>query len=83
MLRENSENKQKNLLSEKTQGIWKCCQSTGNFVCSCFKFCNSKYTGNAIFVAKLFSKLVSHIELALISEIGTVKISSWTGKKQE
>ena len=40
--RENREYGRKNSLSGKTQGIWKCCQNTGNFVCSSCKFPDSK-----------------------------------------
>ena len=43
--RENRENGQKNSLSGKTQGIWKFCQNTGNFVCSSCKFPDSKSKG--------------------------------------
>ena len=35
----------KKSLSGKTQGIWKFCQNTGNFVCSSCKFPDSKGKG--------------------------------------
>ena len=35
----------KKILSGKTQGIWKFCQNTGNFVCSSCKFPDSKGKG--------------------------------------
>ena len=40
--RENRENGKKKSLSGKTQGIWKFCQNTGNFVHSCCKFPKGK-----------------------------------------
>ena len=40
--RENRESGRKKSMSGKTQGIWKCCQNTGNLVCSSFKFPDSK-----------------------------------------
>ena len=36
---------EKKSLSGKTQGIWKFCQNTGNFVCSSCKFPDSKGIG--------------------------------------
>ena len=43
--RENRENGQKKSLSGKTQGIWKFCQNSGNFVCSSCKLPDSKGKG--------------------------------------
>ena len=43
--RENRENGQKHSLSGRTQGIWKFCQNTGNFVCSTCKFHDSNGKG--------------------------------------
>ena len=40
--RVNRENGQKKSLSGKTQGIWKFCQNTGNFVSSNCKFPDAK-----------------------------------------
>ena len=44
---------QKKSLSGKTQGIWKFCQNTGNFVCSSCKFPDAKGNGTAIFAAEI------------------------------
>ena len=42
----------RNSLSGKTQGIWKFCQTTGNFVCSSCKFPDSKGKGYCVYCSE-------------------------------
>ena len=58
-------------------------ENTGNFVRSSCNSLTLKIQDIVIFAAKfsIFSKSVSHMNVSHISEIGTGKISSWTGKK--
>ena len=49
---ENRENGKKHSLSGKTQGIWKFCQNTGNFVSSSCKYSYSRVKDIAIFAAE-------------------------------
>ena len=67
-----TENVQNNSLSWKTQGNWKFCQNTGNFVCSSSKFHDSRYETLyiAIFALKIttFSqKLDKSIKSVLVT----------------
>ena len=72
--RENRDNGQKNSLSGKTQGIWKFCQNTGNFVktqgtffCSSSKCSDSKSKGHCDIYRKkkTFFPLRSWIDLPI------------------
>ena len=63
--REKRENGQKNSLSAKTQGIWKFCQMTGNFVCPSCKFPDSKDSG----YCDIFHKIFRLFEVTLTYEI--------------
>ena len=62
----------KKYLEGKIQGIFKCCQNTGNFVCFSFKFPDYKI--------KDILKSVLHMKW---SEIGTQKIPIRKGKHRE